>query len=156
VKSGAKSAGVVGLGLLGMALAERLLDRGWSVSGFDANPDRGELLAGTGGRPVESLSEIASEPLLILSLPNSDVVADVVTALKPHLQTGQTIVDTTTGRPRDVEAIGSQLAGDGVDYLDACVGVGESAGPELSRPGTATSRSCAGTAGSIRALSRTV
>ena len=55
-----KSIGIVGLGLLGMALVDRLLSRGWSVTGFDVETARGDHLDQSGGAAVNSVSEIAS------------------------------------------------------------------------------------------------
>lgn len=117
-----KSIGIVGLGLLGTALADRLLSRGWTVTGFDVDDDRRDHLDQSGGKAVNSLSEIASFDLILLSLPTSQVVADVVVSLKPELRSGQTIVDTTTGNPDDVESTAGILAQLNVDYLDATVG----------------------------------
>jgi 3-hydroxyisobutyrate dehydrogenase-like beta-hydroxyacid dehydrogenase len=117
-----KSIGLVGLGLLGSALADRLLSRGWSVTGFDVAAERRGHLDATGGTAVNSLSEIASFEFILLSLPTSRVVADVVSSLKPELRSGQTIVDTTTGNPDDVELTAEELTRLNVDYLDATVG----------------------------------
>lgn len=117
-----KSIGLIGLGLLGMALADRLLSRGWSVTGFDLDADRREILNNAGGTSVDELSELASFEIILLSLPTSQVVLDVISTLKARLQPGQTIVDTTTGRPDDVESIAAELAKIDVSYLDATVG----------------------------------
>jgi 3-hydroxyisobutyrate dehydrogenase-like beta-hydroxyacid dehydrogenase len=117
-----KSIGLVGLGLLGSALADRLLSKGWSVSGFDVDAERCAALADSGGVALTDLSDIAAFDLIVLSLPTSQVVADVVFSLRDELRAGQTIVDTTTGSPADVESVAKVLAGLGVDYLDATVG----------------------------------
>lgn len=117
-----KSIGLVGLGLLGSALAERLISRGWSVSGFDVDPERRDALSNSGGIALAGLSEVAAFDVILLSLPTSPVVAEVVSAIKGELRAGQTIVDTTTGNPADVESVADLLADSGVGYLDATVG----------------------------------
>ncbi|MDA1165481.1 MAG: NAD(P)-dependent oxidoreductase [Planctomycetota bacterium] len=117
-----KTVGIIGLGLLGTALADRLLSRGWFVTGFDVDADRRDHLIESGGVAVNVLSEIASFDFILLSLPTSQVVAEVVSLLKPELRSGQTIVDTTTGNPDDVESIAAELAELKIDYLDATVG----------------------------------
>jgi 3-hydroxyisobutyrate dehydrogenase-like beta-hydroxyacid dehydrogenase len=91
-----KSIGLVGLGLLGTALAERLLARGWSVTGFDIDSARREALIRSGGTAIDVLSEIAAFDWILLSLPTSQIVLEVVSTLDPHLHAGQTIVDTVT------------------------------------------------------------
>lgn len=117
-----KSIGLVGLGLLGSALAERLLSRGWSVSGFDVDPECRDALSHSGGVALAGLSDVAAFDVILLSLPTSSVVAEVVSSIKGELRTGQTIVDTTTGNPADVESVAEVLSDMGVDYLDATVG----------------------------------
>ena len=117
-----KSVGLIGLGLLGSALADRLIACGWSVTGFDIDHDRRQSLIAAGGTAVRSLSEITSFDLILLSLPTSLIVSEVVSKLEPDLRAGQTIVDTTTGSPGDVELMAAKLAQHGVEYLDATIG----------------------------------
>jgi 3-hydroxyisobutyrate dehydrogenase-like beta-hydroxyacid dehydrogenase len=117
-----KSIGLVGLGLLGTALAERLLARGWSVTGFDIDSARREALIRSGGTAIDVLSEIAAFDWILLSLPTSQIVLEVVSTLDPHLHAGQTIVDTTTGNPSDAESVAAKLAQRNVEYLDATIG----------------------------------
>ncbi|MGZ0164667.1 MAG: NAD(P)-dependent oxidoreductase [Planctomycetales bacterium] len=117
-----KSIGLVGLGLLGSALADRLLSKGWSVSGFDVDAERCDALSSSGGVALTGLSDVAAFDVILLSLPTSPVVAEVVSSIKGELRAGQTIVDTTTGNPADVESVADVLAQIGVDYLDATIG----------------------------------
>lgn len=117
-----KTIGLVGLGLLGSALADRLLSRGWSVSGFDIDEERRKVLASAGGTPLENLSDVSAFDLLMLSLPTSTIVDDVISSLIGDLRAGQTIVDTTTGHPRDVESIAAKLRNRDIQYVDATIG----------------------------------
>ena len=117
-----KSIGLVGLGLLGSAMAERLLSKGWSVSGFDVDAERRDALSRAGGVALAGLSEVSAFDVILLSLPTSQVVAEVVSSIKGGLRAGQTIVDTTTGSPAEVESVAKLLAELEVDYLDATIG----------------------------------
>lgn len=118
----AQKVGLVGLGLLGMAIAERLRQAGFEVIGFDIDPKRRELLAERGGRPASSAGEVArGADRVILSLPDSEVVASVLKELAPELREHQKVVDTTTGDPERSAAIGAELLQKGVHYLDATV-----------------------------------
>lgn len=117
-----KSIGLVGLGLLGSALAERLIFKGWSVSGFDVDTERCAALSRLGGVALAGLSDVAAFDVILLSLPTSSVVAEVVSLIESELRAGQTIVDTTTGNPADVESLAKDLAEIDVDYLDATIG----------------------------------
>jgi 3-hydroxyisobutyrate dehydrogenase-like beta-hydroxyacid dehydrogenase len=113
--------GIIGLGLMGGALAERLITQGCTVIGFDLDIAKGNALAEMGGTAVSSAAELtrASETL-IFSLPTSEIVTNVLTELEPSL-TGKTILDTTTGEPATMAGCGERLATIGCDYLDATI-----------------------------------
>lgn len=123
-----KEVSVVGLGLLGGALARRLLNQGWRVRGFDLDPEAATRFSDAGGNRSASLAEcVEDSPRIVLSLPDSQVVQSV---LEPILlicrnhssRTGIVILDTTTGEP-DVMARNAELARvQEIGYLDACIG----------------------------------
>jgi len=118
-----ETVGLIGIGLLGSALAERFLTAGWDVIGYDVDLACRRRLAALGGRPVSSPEEVArSCSRLVLSLPTSSVVAEVLDGLRASLPPDFLVADTTTGDPEEVEAIGDSLAAAGVHYLDATVG----------------------------------
>jgi 3-hydroxyisobutyrate dehydrogenase-like beta-hydroxyacid dehydrogenase len=118
----ARKIGLVGLGLLGSALAERFLRARFAVSGHDLSPERRAALEQVGGRAAGSATDVARDcDVLVLSLPNSDVVADVMRSVREVLTRGQLVIDTTTGEPEASAALGAELAGRGVDFLDATV-----------------------------------
>ncbi len=114
--------GVVGLGLLGTALSERLLQGGFAVAGFDIDPARSRLLADRGGRPLASARDVARAcGRLVLSLPDSPVVETVLHEMAAELRAGLRILDTTTGEPERIAVLGAELVQRGVRYLDATV-----------------------------------
>jgi len=114
--------GLIGLGLLGSALAERLLAAGFEVSGFDIAPQRRAKLEAAGGRAVSSPLELpALCPRMVFCLPDSQVVSEVLRQLAPHLGKGSILVDTTTGDPEQMAGFARMLTEQGVDYLDAAV-----------------------------------
>jgi 3-hydroxyisobutyrate dehydrogenase-like beta-hydroxyacid dehydrogenase len=106
------SIGIIGVGLLGSAIADRLSAAGYTVVGYDLIPER-RLGAGSA---QEVLGKCRTT---FLCLPTSDVVAQVVGSLK--LTAGATLVDCTTGEPESMAAMGEKLAKSGIDYLDATV-----------------------------------
>ena len=117
--------GLIGVGLLGSAIAARLTAAGYTLFGYDIIPERRLGAA--------SAQEVARRcRTIILSLPTSDVVVQVLGGME--LSPSTTIVDTTTGEPDTLAAIGAKLAKAGVDYLDATV-LGSS---RVVRNGTAT------------------
>lgn len=117
-----KSIGMVGLGLLGSALADRFLKSGFTVAGFDINSDRLEEFSENGGHPVNSVEEISSFSRIVFSLPSSCDSLAVIDELIPHLHSESIIIDTTTGDPEQMETLAGRLSPLGVQYLDASVG----------------------------------
>jgi 3-hydroxyisobutyrate dehydrogenase len=118
----AHTVGMIGLGLLGGALAERFRGAGFAVIGFDKDPDSCRRLAELGGRPAASAREVVRAcRRLVLSLPSTPVVESVLEELAPELGEGWQIVDTTTGDPERTVALGAGLAKKGIRYLDATV-----------------------------------
>ncbi|MBI5775476.1 MAG: NAD(P)-dependent oxidoreductase [Verrucomicrobia bacterium] len=121
-----RSIGLIGLGLVGGALAERLRRAGFRVVGFDVDAARRRALTKLGGHAVESAAEIfAACNRVLLSLPNSHVVESVLRNAT-QLRRGLRIIDTTTGEPDATARLGTKLARRGVRYLDATI-VGSSA-----------------------------
>jgi 3-hydroxyisobutyrate dehydrogenase-like beta-hydroxyacid dehydrogenase len=113
--------GIIGLGLVGSALAERLLAAKFVVAGYDLQSAQTENLAKLGGQPLASASDVARMcEIIVLSLPTSDISVSVTEELKPFLS-GRTILDTTTGQPEAMAKIGQQLSEMGCDYLDATI-----------------------------------
>src|SRR5260221_11095744 len=98
--------GLIGVGLLGSAIAARLSAAGYKVLGYDIVPDR--RLGATSSQEVASTCRI-----IILSLPTSGVVAQVLSEIQ--VAPGSTIIDTTTGEPEEMAAMGAKLAKGGVD-----------------------------------------
>lgn len=114
--------GLVGIGLLGTAIAERLLGAGYSVVGWDVRPERRQHLVQLGGQAAESAGESVGCEQVVLSLPHAGIVDEVVSTVGEDLEAGTTLIDTTTGDPGQLEAIGIALRQRDVDYLDATVG----------------------------------
>lgn len=127
-----KRVGVIGLGLMGTAIAERLLEHGYAVSVWNRSPEKAEPLKKLGA--TWSDNPLAEHRRVIVSLYASDVVADVIEQMSSGLRAGQFIIDTTTGEPADAVALSQRLAERGVNYLDAPI----SGSSEQTRRGEAT------------------
>lgn len=116
-----KPIGLVGLGLVGKALATRMIAAGHAVLGFDihgpAQQQAGELgveLAPTAGA-VGTRCDI-----ILLSLPDSATVSRIIAdeQLGQHLHEGTLVLDTTTGCPTDAVHHSEKLAGRRVRFVD--------------------------------------
>jgi len=116
------SVGLIGAGLMGLAMTERLRSRGREVLGWDISVDQRSALARLGGAVAGDSSEVFSRcRRIILSLPNDEVVAGVLTEAGGAMRAGQVVMDTSTGAPEAAASRDRELGARGVGYLDATV-----------------------------------
>lgn len=117
--------GLIGLGLLGKAIAGRLLSAGFQVAGTDVSEAARESAHAMGVELVDSHHTIAATcDVIFLSLPTSEIRQDLLWGagqLAGSLQEGSLLLDTTTGRPEDTEADWARLNAMLVDFVDVCV-----------------------------------
>jgi 3-hydroxyisobutyrate dehydrogenase len=74
--------GLLGIGLMGSAMAHRLLARGIAVIAWDRDSDHIRALEGRGGEPATGPSEVVSGAgVVITMLPTAAVILDVVEPL---------------------------------------------------------------------------
>ncbi|MHC4440408.1 MAG: NAD(P)-dependent oxidoreductase [Planctomycetota bacterium] len=115
--------GLVGLGLVGSAMAERLQADGFNIVGFDIDRAKCEQLEQLGAVAVDSPAQVAEQAeRVILSLPDSDAVLQVVEGSGGILDAKKLpryIIDTTTGEPDKTAALAKRLAERDIFFLDA-------------------------------------
>ena len=110
--------GMVGLGLLGHALASRLRASGHAVIGYDVAPERRDALTALGGIAVADASAVARQSEAVCTvLPTLDAVAQVVT----DLAGARVIIQMSTISPELTERLASLAAGRGQAFLDCPV-----------------------------------
>lgn len=121
VLSETSSVGIVGLGLLGSAVAARLRGAGHAVIGHDLVGERTRALEAIGGRAVASAAAVAeaADPVCIV-LPSLAAVEEVVLGQGGLAATarGRTIVQMSTISPALTERLARECAARGVGFLD--------------------------------------
>lgn len=123
---------MIGLGLMGTALTERLLEYGYRVAVWNRTREKADSLLTRGAQWSDN--PLAQCERVIISLYTTEVVEAVLAELDAGLHAGQIILDTTTGEPEQTAALGARLATRGVQYLDAPI----SGSSEQTRRGEAT------------------
>lgn len=124
--------GVIGLGLLGSALAERLLDGGFDVRVFNRTREKALPLVARGARWSEN--PLAECRRVVISLYTTEIVEQMLAELDGESHAGVLLLDTTTGDPTQTPILGERLAECGVDYLEVPI----SGSSEQTRRGEAT------------------
>ncbi|MHC4500150.1 MAG: NAD(P)-dependent oxidoreductase [Planctomycetota bacterium] len=115
--------GLIGVGLVGTAIAERLLSANFDVVGFDIDSVRCRHLKELGGKAVSSPAEVAHESnRVVLSLPDTKIVQEVIEGAAGILKAKTLptyIIDTTTGDPNKTAALAQRLSERDIYFLDA-------------------------------------
>src|SRR5688572_29045056 len=115
-----RTVGVVGLGIMGSAMAANLIRAGRTVIGYDVLARRRQQHTRAGGIVARSAREVGSRAGIVLtSLPSSSALLDVASELAASDPRPAVVVETST-LPIDVkERARTQLAARGSTLLDA-------------------------------------
>ncbi len=115
--------GQIGLGNMGGNLAQRLLDEGFDVVGFDVDPEAVAEFEASGGRSMDSNRELAEQADVVLSaLSFPEVIREaylgddgVVDGADEEL----VCIEQSTVPPEPIRELGDELREAGVTFLDA-------------------------------------
>jgi 3-hydroxyisobutyrate dehydrogenase/glyoxylate/succinic semialdehyde reductase len=92
-----KTVGIVGLGIMGSAIARNLAERGWHVIGFDIDAARRAELAQAHVTIADDVGRVARDtPIIMTSLPSPAAVADVAQAIANSGQSPRIVVELST------------------------------------------------------------
>ena len=118
--------GFVGLGNMGMPMARRLAAAGYHVRGYDASAKiMREIASADGFTPAPGLTGLGTD-LVILSLPDSDVVEHVLLAegLLDSVPAGGMVIDMSSSDPARTRDLASRATDVDVTLIDAPVSGG--------------------------------
>src|ERR1700742_524179 len=85
-----KTVGIIGLGIMGGAIARNLIERSWRVIGFDVSPERNAELA-------QAKVLIAGDaPVIMTSLPPPTAVEKVAREIAASRQSSRIVIELST------------------------------------------------------------
>jgi 3-hydroxyisobutyrate dehydrogenase-like beta-hydroxyacid dehydrogenase len=117
--------GLVGIGLLGQALAHRLRSAGFEVVGFDVDPAKTARLAQLGGAPAVSTADLARRcaPIVLAVFSTDQVEAVIEGELLPALGdgSGKVVLCASTCDPDRIAAVDRRVAARGLRLLETPV-----------------------------------
>jgi len=120
--------GFVGLGLMGLPMARRLLKGGYQLTVFTRTPKKAEPLVLEGARAARDPADVARQSdAVITMLPDSPEVIEVVTGevgLLAGAAPGMLWIDMSTISPAVTRDLADRCARKGIDCLDAPVSGG--------------------------------
>ena len=116
---------MIGLGLLGHALASRLLASGHAVVGYDVLPERIHAFVALGGKVAESTAEVARRAdAVCVVLPTLASVEDAILGaggVLAHAGADSTVIQMSTISPALTERLARETAARGCRFLDCPV-----------------------------------
>lgn len=126
--------GYIGLGKMGSAMVELLLEKGYGVHAFDVNMEARDRVKHLGAKVAGSIGEITGqleERRTIWIMVPHQFVNDVISEVVPNLSEGDVIVDGGNSPFAESVRRGKELEGKGIKFLD----VGVSGGPNGAAKG---------------------
>ncbi len=113
--------GVIGLGLIGTSLAQRLLQAGFPVTGFDIAAECRDNLARLGGMACASAQEVGERcKQIVLAVFNTDQVESVVESQDgANLGKDHLIICTSTCDPDRIEALAKRATQRGIRFVES-------------------------------------
>ncbi len=130
---------VLGAGNMGGAMAQRLLERAWSVDVVDIDPLRQRQALAAGARlwsdPAQAATHLAADGVVLVAVVDAQQCEDVLwgpCGAGAQLRPGHTVMLCPTISPHDVESLGERLLAQGVGVIDAPM----SGGPARARDGS--------------------
>jgi 3-hydroxyisobutyrate dehydrogenase-like beta-hydroxyacid dehydrogenase len=123
--AGGTQVGFVGLGSMGSAVVERLLDAGLTVTGWNRTPAKAEPLMERGMRRAETPAAVAAESDVVLSMVTDTAAVEEVASgpdgILAGLRAGSVWADMSTIAPDASRRLAERAAETGGSMLDAPV-----------------------------------
>jgi 3-hydroxyisobutyrate dehydrogenase-like beta-hydroxyacid dehydrogenase len=124
--------GLIGLGNMGTAVAERLLDAGYDLVVYNRSREKAEPLAARGAAVAETTADLAAAAEVVLtSLSDDDALESVAAAVAAAARPGTVVADMSTVSPRASARVASLAEQASLRYLRAPV----SGNPSVVRAG---------------------
>ena len=115
--------GIVGLGLVGSAIAQRLRAAGHATLGFDLRPEARNAFDQAGGQAVATLSAMAErcEFVVLAVFETRDVlqVTEGTDGLLSRENAIRALIDCSTGTPDLLAALAMRLQARGIEFVEA-------------------------------------
>ncbi|GAA4396048.1 NAD(P)-dependent oxidoreductase [Nibrella viscosa] len=119
-----ESIGLIGLGSLGMPLAENILAAGYPLTVYNRTPDKAKPLADKGATIASSPAEVAQGSRFVITLLSDDVALKAVTLQDEFAQqvgAGGIHISMSTIAPQTARQLADHHAGFGAGYVAAPV-----------------------------------
>ncbi len=119
---------VIGLGSMGMGMAQAMLRKGLDVSGSDLNPAAMKTFESMGGRATVAAAQAARDATILVSVvvnaAQTEAVLFGADGAAAAMAKGGVIISSATMSPDDARRLAGRAAALGLHYLDAPISGG--------------------------------
>lgn len=134
-KGKAMKIGVIGCGNMGGGMVAQLAAAGMDVRCFDPDAAPLERMRAIGAHVAATPQALVKgQQVIILSLPNAQIVTAVMAKVAAQIEPGAIVLDTSTSTPATSQALALSGQKQGFDFIDGPV----SGGPAAANAGTMT------------------
>lgn len=124
----ADTVGFIGLGRMGMPMAQNLVTKGFAVAGYDIDPAKTKALAAEGAAAADSPAAVAKAAARVIVMVETTAQAESAITCSGGIieeaQAGDIVIAMPTIDPLAVKAMHAELATKGVGMIDAPVSGG--------------------------------
>lgn len=118
----------LGIGLMGLPMSRRLLQAGYPLTAWNRTAAKAEPLRAAGARlaasPADAVGGAQPPAIVITMLEAGPTVFDVLEQALPALAVGTLVIDMSSTRQSEAQALHALLAERGVHFMDAPVSGG--------------------------------
>jgi 3-hydroxyisobutyrate dehydrogenase-like beta-hydroxyacid dehydrogenase len=112
---------VIGLGLMGQALARVLLNEGHTTTIWNRSAHKADALVSQGARRAATATEaVAASPLVLICVSDYAAVRETLDPAR-HALTGKVLVNLTSGSPAQARETAAWAARLGATYIDGAI-----------------------------------
>ncbi|MFN4140528.1 L-threonate dehydrogenase [Aestuariivirga sp.] len=153
---------VIGLGSMGLGMAQSLLRKGFSVTGADLNAEALKKLEAAGGSGFSSAAEAAREAEIVVVVVVNAAQAEAVLfgekGAAAAMKKGGVVICSPTMSPDDARRLAAKAQAMGLYYLDAPIsgGAGRAASGELTVMASGTAEAFAAARPALDAMAAKV
>jgi len=111
--------GIIGLGRVGMPVAEAYIDAGYEVVGYDIRHEPLRELLKVGGKPAQSSRDVASTAdTIIIMVLNDEQVLEATTGILAGVRRGSVVICMSTITQTALESIWKKCEEKNIDFID--------------------------------------
>lgn len=119
-----KKVSFIGIGLMGLPMAKRLLEGSLELMVWNRTQDKCIPLKESGALIAEELNTVADSEIIITMLADGQVVEEVVTQLLPSLTAEHLVIDMSSTSQEEVIRVAQKIESTGARFIDAPVSGG--------------------------------